>query len=175
MRSLEQSKGSILLGKRKVLGKYFQGSWSYLKWNGFPLHLCPLFLNLTTCTKLCRRHRYILKRLFFRHSPVFCNDQCGCPAAKPTDTLVYFSHAHFKFQHFPAAEKACVCLARRTKKVGKYQQVVIYIRTKTNKPSRKELLRRSSAFFAPEILLMWLQATCQPNLIWIYIQRKCLV
>lgn len=46
----------------------------------------------------------------------------------------------------PPTEKACVCLARRTKKVGKYQQVVIYIRTKTNKPRRKELLRRSKAF-----------------------------
>lgn len=76
----------------------------------------------------------------------------------------------------PPTEKAYVCLARSTKKVGKYQQVVIYIRTKTNKPRRKELLRRSKAFFfAPEILLMWLQAACQPNLIWIYIQRKCLV
>lgn len=74
----------------------------------------------------------------------------------------------------PPSEKACVCLAKRTKKVGKYQQT-IYIRTKTNKPRRKKLLKRSKPFFAPEILLMWLQAACQPNLIWIYIQRKCLV
>lgn len=72
-------------------------------------------------------------------------DQCCSPATRLTDTLVYFSHAHLKSNIFLPTEKACVFLARRTKKVGKYQQVLIYIRTKTNKPRRKELLRRSKA------------------------------
>ena len=78
----------------------------------------------------------------------FWTDQCCSPAARPTDTLVYFSHAHFKFQHFPPPTKKGLCEpSQEDKKVGKYQQVVIYIRTKTNKRRRKELLRRSTAFF----------------------------
>lgn len=52
MRSLEQSlqsKRSILLGKRKILGKYFQGNWSYLKWDGFP-HPLPSVDSVHTQT-----------------------------------------------------------------------------------------------------------------------------
>ena len=190
MRSLEQSlqsKRSILLGKRKILGKYLQGNQSYLKWN-HPLCLglqCTHTNTLThTHLRSERTHKAALQtqihtQLAFSSDTVqfFWTDQCCSPAARPTDTLVYFSHAHFKFQHPPPPPdwKGLCEPGQEDKKVGKYQQVVIYIRTKTNKRRRKELLRRSTAFFAPEILLMWLQAACQPNLIWIYIQRKCLV
>ena len=162
MRSLEQSlqsKRSILLGKRKILGKYLQGNQSYLKWN-HPLclglqcthanaHTHTHTFALNVLTKLRHRHRYTHNWLFLQtQSSFFWTDQCCSPAARPTDTLVYFSHAHFKFQHFPPPTKKGLCEpSQEDKKVGKYQQVVIYIRTKTNKRRRKELLRRSTAFF----------------------------
>lgn len=74
--------------------------------------------------------------------------------SEQTDVLVYFSHAYCKFQHFPST-KGFMCVWARSAEmgargegggekrgtVGKYQQVVIYIRTRTNKPKRKELLR----------------------------------
>lgn len=121
MRSLEQSlqsKRSILLGKRKILGKYFQGSWSYLKWNGFPLHPLPSIFQtptvytwkhtppLWTHTHSCTGETDTYRNCFSLDAiQFFWTAQCCSPVARPTDTLVYFSHAHFKFQHPHAPPK----------------------------------------------------------------------
>lgn len=183
-----QSKRAILLRKRKILGKYFQGSWSYLKWIGFPLRPLPSILYKhkqralanthlhSGHTKLCWRHRCVHKPLFFRRNPELIS-AAPLPPDQLTRLFIFPMPTLNSNISLQMKRPVCACPGGQ-KKLGKYQQVFIYIRTKTNKSRRKELLRRSKAFFfffAPEILLMWLQAACQPNLIWIYIQRKCLV
>lgn len=115
MWSLEQSfqsQRSILLGKRKILGKYFQGNWSYLKWNGFRRPPAPHFQNtysvhtkaytvLAYTQSIARDTDTRTNGFSSDAGQFFWTDQCCSPAARTTDTLVYFSHAHFKFQHPP--------------------------------------------------------------------------
>lgn len=146
----------------------------------------PCFFKHTQCTHrethkaALETHAYT-NSFSFRHGPVFSERSAPLPLHRLTRLFIFpmpTLNSNIPLHPTPQPRRS-MRLARRTKKVGKYQQVIIYIRIKTNRARRKELLRRSKAFpplfFAPGILLMWLQAACQPNLIWIYIQRKCLV
>lgn len=114
--------------REKILGKYFQGNQSYLKWNG-SLTLCPSFSKHVQCTHANTHllsehaHKAVLETQMHTQmaslqmqSSFFGLFAASPPAARLTDTLVYFSHAHFKFQHFPPTEKTCVCLVGSTKK-----------------------------------------------------------
>lgn len=97
-----------------------------------------------THTKLCWRHRYtnVFSSVWF-----FWTDQCCSPAAKPTDMLVYFSHAHFKFQHFALTEKPCVCLAQEDKKGRKISTSHHLHQNKNKQAQEKGAAKEVQGFF----------------------------
>lgn len=115
---------------------------------------------------------FVLSKTTFSCSSV--SGMISAAPLQPEPLTRLFIFAHFKF---PPKLKRPVCAwPVKTKKVRQYQQIVIYISIKTIRPREKGAAEEVQGFFsALKILLMWLQAACQPNLIWIYIQRKCLV
>lgn len=87
----------------------------------------------------------------FRHGPVFSERSAPLPLHRLTRLFIFpmpTLNSNIPLHPTPQPRRS-MRLARRTKKVGKYQQVIIYIRIKTNRARRKELLRRSKAFPPP--------------------------
>lgn len=78
-----------------------------------------------------------------------------------------------KPKRYAAKPRSPVCSWHRGQKKGRKRSTsLIDTRTKTN---LEKNCSGGPRIPTPDILLMWLKAACQPNLIWIYIQRKCLV
>lgn len=121
----------------------------------------------------------------FRHGPVFSERSAPLPLHRLTRLFIFpmpTLNSNIPLHPTPQPRRS-MRLARRTKK-GRKISTSHHLHQNKNKQSQekgaaKEVQGFPSPpppfFFAPGILLMWLQAACQPNLIWIYIQRKCLV
>lgn len=150
MRCLEQSKRSIFLGKRKILGKYFRGSWSYLKWNGFSLHPCPLFSKHTVCTQACSppfwTHTVVL--LFSRQSS-FLEGSVWFPCCQTNWHTCLFFPCPLEIPAFPLTQLKQACVTgKEDKKRGRKTSTSRHLHQNKNKQiQEKELLRSSKAFF----------------------------
>lgn len=82
-------------------GKLVIFEMSYLSY----FHWLPAFYwNVDTQTQISFR------------SISFWTDGVWAPAMGPADTLVYFSHTHFKSEVFSLSEELCLFLARRTQR-----------------------------------------------------------
>lgn len=110
------------------------------------------FFKHTQCTHR-ERHKAVLdthaytNSFSFRHGPVFSERSAPLPLHRLTRLFIFpmpTLNSNIALHPTPQPRRS-MRLARRTKKVGKYQQVIIYIRIKTNGARRKELLRRSKA------------------------------
>lgn len=80
-------------------------------------------------------------------------------------------------KRFSSLLKRPVCAwTKKKKEKGRKISTSLNLRRNKNKQTQeKGAAQEVHGFSEPQILLMWLKAACQPNLIWIYIQRKCLV
>lgn len=159
MRSVVQSKGSILLGKRKYWGNTFRESGHL--WKGLASsYSCVCFQTQAALTDL----HFACRSLFYR---LVATTLCY-----QTAVLVYCSHAHLNPNAIQPNPKVLCVPGTEDKKGKKRSTSLTDIRTKTN---LEENCSGGPGLLTPEIPLMWLKPACQPNLIWLYIQRKCLV
>lgn len=78
-------------------------------------------------------------------------------------------------QTFSSQLKRPVCAWTKKKKGRKISTSLNLRQNKNKQTQEKGAAQEVHSSSEPQILLMWLKAACQPNLIWIYIQRKCLV
>jgi len=160
---------------------------------------CPTLSKQVVCTHanthLCTEHTHThththnvvletqirTQMAFFRRCPVLLEWSVVLPCHQNDWHACLFFPCPLEIQTslplLPRTGKACVCLACRTKKVGNRSTNHDLHQNKNKQTQEDEAAKevQGSLFFATESPLMWLQAACQPNLIWIYIQRKCLV
>lgn len=85
----------------------------------------------------------------FRHGPVFSERSAPLPLHRLTRLFIFpmpTLNSNIPLHPTPQPRRSMCAWPGGQKTVGKYQQVIIYIRIKTNRARRKELLRRSKAF-----------------------------
>lgn len=145
MRSLVQSlqsKRPILLGKRKILGKYFQGNRSYLKWNGFLL----LLLIFQVHTVFIRKHTpsfwtytQSCARDTDAHTNGFSSDAVQCFMDWSVLLPCHLTNWHaclffpfLKIQHFPPNGKG-LCVPGKEDKKGRKISTSLNLHQNKNK------------------------------------------